>query len=76
MARIKLVYVGGGFTRAAGPSAGAWDLARAMRMDYRPADPEVLVAGWQAGLPHLAAPAGEPWEALLIASGRSPDWRP
>ncbi len=54
----------------------AWDLARAMRMDYRPADPEVLVAGWQAGLPHLAAPAGEPWEALLIASGRSPDWRP
>jgi Mycothiol maleylpyruvate isomerase N-terminal domain len=54
----------------------AWDLVRAMRMDYRPADPDVLVAGWRAGLPHLALPAGEPWEALLVASGRSPDWRP
>lgn len=54
----------------------AWDLVRAMRKDYRPAAPEVLVSGWLAGLPHLAVPAGDPWEALLIASGRSPDWRP
>ena len=53
----------------------AWDLARAMRKDYRPAAPDVLVSGWHAGLPHLALPPGDPWEALLIASGRSPDWR-
>jgi len=31
----------------------AWDLARAIGKDYRPADPDLLVAGWQAGLPHL-----------------------
>ncbi|MGE5133549.1 MAG: maleylpyruvate isomerase N-terminal domain-containing protein [Gemmatimonadota bacterium] len=31
----------------------AWDLARAIGKDYRPADPGILVAGWQAGLPHL-----------------------
>jgi hypothetical protein len=54
----------------------AWDLVRAMRLDYRPAAPEVLVSGWRAGLPHLELPGGDPWEALLVASGRSPDWRP
>lgn len=41
----------------------AWDLARALGKDYRPAAPEVLVAAWEAGLPHLplqraGAPAG------------------
>jgi uncharacterized protein (TIGR03083 family) len=31
----------------------AWDLAAALGKDYQPATPEVLVAGWQAGMPHL-----------------------
>jgi hypothetical protein len=31
----------------------AWDLARALGTEYRPADPGLLVAGWRAGLPHL-----------------------
>lgn len=35
----------------------AWDLARAIGKDYRPADPEILVAGWRAGLPFLPLPA-------------------
>jgi hypothetical protein len=54
----------------------AWDLVRAMKMDYRPADPELLAAGWRTGLPHLPLPPGDPWEALLTASGRSHDWHP
>jgi hypothetical protein len=31
----------------------AWDLAAALGKDYEPASPEVLVAGWLAGMPHL-----------------------
>jgi uncharacterized protein (TIGR03083 family) len=31
----------------------AWDLAQALGKDYQPADPDILAAGWQAGLPHL-----------------------
>jgi hypothetical protein len=31
----------------------AWDLARTLGKDYRPADPDLLVTGWQAGLPQL-----------------------
>jgi hypothetical protein len=31
----------------------AWDLAAALGKDYQPANPEILVAGWQAGMPHL-----------------------
>jgi uncharacterized protein (TIGR03083 family) len=31
----------------------AWDLARSLGKDYAPADPDILVAGWQAGMPHL-----------------------
>ena len=31
----------------------AWDLAAALGKDYQPATPEVLVAGWRAGMPHL-----------------------
>jgi Mycothiol maleylpyruvate isomerase N-terminal domain len=54
----------------------AWDLIRAMRKDYRPAAPEVLLSGWRVGLPHIPPPAGDPWEALLAASGRSPGWQP
>ncbi len=58
----------------------AWDLARALGKDYRPARPEVLVAGWRAGVPFLPVPqvtAGDDaWHALLRTSGRSPDWSP
>ncbi len=32
----------------------AWDLARALGKDYSPANPDILIAGWQAGMPHLA----------------------
>jgi uncharacterized protein (TIGR03083 family) len=58
----------------------AWDLARALGQDYRPAAPEIVLAGWLAGVPHLP-PRGEagqddPWLVLLFASGRSPDWMP
>jgi uncharacterized protein (TIGR03083 family) len=31
----------------------AWDLAAALGKDYQPATPEILVAGWRAGMPHL-----------------------
>ena len=31
----------------------AWDLARAQGKDYRPADPDMLLHGWRAGMPHL-----------------------
>jgi uncharacterized protein (TIGR03083 family) len=58
----------------------AWDLARALGKDYRPASPEVLLAGWRAGVPHLPAgrltPGSDAWRALLTASGRPPDWSP
>jgi hypothetical protein len=58
----------------------AWDLARALGKDYRPARPEVLVAGWRAGVPFIPVPGdtagGDAWHALLGASGRSPDWSP
>ena len=33
----------------------AWDLARALGQDYRPADPETLRHGWLVGLPQLPA---------------------
>ncbi len=43
----------------------AWDLAASLGKDYQPASPELLAAGWQAGVPHLpldarlhAAPCG------------------
>jgi uncharacterized protein (TIGR03083 family) len=61
----------------------AWDLARALGKDYRPAAPEIVLAGWQAGMPQLpvppARPGGgrdDPWHELLRVSGRSPDWAP
>ena len=31
----------------------AWDLAQAQGKDYRPADPDMLLSGWRAGMPHL-----------------------
>jgi hypothetical protein len=62
----------------------AWDLARSLGKDYRPADPEIVLAAWRAGMPQLwPAPAGgglatgdadDPWHFLLIASGRDPGW--
>jgi Mycothiol maleylpyruvate isomerase N-terminal domain len=62
--RDVLVTVGG----MAGAASGewhlhAWDMARALGQDYRPADPETLLCGWLAGLPQLpadglAVPAG------------------
>lgn len=54
----------------------AWDLARSQGKDYRPAWPEILVAGWKAGLPQFPLPGGDAWHALLRASGRPVDWMP
>jgi uncharacterized protein (TIGR03083 family) len=31
----------------------AWDLARSRGNDYRPADPDILLLGWRAGLPQM-----------------------
>ena len=59
----------------------AWDLARALGAEHRPADPAVVLAGWQAGMTHLPAaipgPArrghpADPWDLVLLASGRAP----
>jgi len=57
----------------------AWDLARALGKHYRPAAPEIVLAGWRAGVPQRPPGAGrpgddDPWRVLLLASGRSPDW--
>jgi hypothetical protein len=52
----------------------AWDLAHALGEDYRPRDPEVLVAAWHWGVPHLPLASGDPWRAILRSSGRSPHW--
>lgn len=64
----------------------AWDLARSLGKDYRPADPDLIFAGWWEGMPHMrpaddvvpvlvAAPVdGDPWETLLRVSGRDPGW--
>jgi hypothetical protein len=63
----------------------AWDLARSLGMDYRPADPELVFDGWWAGSPQLrpaeaagllvAAPVeGDVWETLLSVFGRDPHW--
>ena len=57
----------------------AWDLAKAFGKEYRPAAPEIVLAGWCAGAPQRcpSAPsqnAGDPWLTLLLTSGRSPAW--
>lgn len=57
----------------------AWDLARALGKDYRPAAPEIVLAGWLAGVPQLppgGEGGGDPWLVLLVTSGRSPEWMP
>ena len=38
----------------------AWDLAASLGKDYQPASPELLAAGWRAGMPHLPLDAGLP----------------
>jgi uncharacterized protein (TIGR03083 family) len=49
----------------------AWDLAWALGESYRPADPEAVLAGWLAGIPHVAvAAADDPWRAVLRSAGR------
>lgn len=54
----------------------AWDLARSQGMDYRPADPETLLAGWRTGFLHLPPVTGrDAWSAILEGSGRSASWR-
>jgi len=57
----------------------AWDLARSLGKDYRPADPGLVLAAWRGGMPQLwpvlAGPDDDdPWLFLLAASGRDPDW--
>jgi hypothetical protein len=81
--RDIVVTVGG----MAGAACAEWhlhasDLAAATGNEYRPADPDIILAGWAAGMPHLPlpAPAGrlavwhgrhaDPWQAVLAASGR------
>jgi mycothiol maleylpyruvate isomerase-like protein len=52
--RDVVVTVGGMFGAACAEwHLHAWDLAQTMGKEYHPADPEILVAGWLAGLPHL-----------------------
>lgn len=60
----------------------AWDLATALGLRYRPADPAMVLDCWRRGMPHLSLPtragwrgglAGlhtDPWHAVLAASGR------
>jgi hypothetical protein len=45
----------------------AWDLARALGKDYSPADPDIVAAGWQAGMPHL--PLGVPVAVATCGAG-------
>ena len=57
----------------------AWDLARCLGKDYRPADPELVLTAWRAGAPQLwpelsSAEGEDPWVFLLIASGRDQQW--
>ena len=49
----------------------AWDLARALGENYRPADPQAVLAAWLAGIPQLPLRADDdPWLAVLRSSGR------
>ena len=47
----------------------AWDLARALGLDYSPANPELLAAGWQAGMPQL--PLAAPLEVAAAGAARA-----
>lgn len=51
----------------------AWDLASALGISYRPADPSAVRAAWLTGIPQR--PLGrerDPWLAILRSSGRLP----
>jgi uncharacterized protein (TIGR03083 family) len=64
----------------------AWDFARALGKDYRPADPDILLSGWRAGLPHLppiacglpvpvgsgVPAAGEAWAGVASLASEDP----
>ena len=57
----------------------AWDLARSLGKDYRPADPELVQAAWRGGMPQLwpelaGWDGDDPWHFLLTASGRDAGW--
>jgi len=57
----------------------AWDLPRSLGKDYRPADPELVLAAWRRGMPQLwpeltGWDGDDPWQYLLTASGRDPGW--
>ena len=58
----------------------AWDLARSLGKDYRPADPGLVLTAWQTGTPELWGAVSvevsddDQWLALLGASGRDPGW--
>jgi hypothetical protein len=47
----------------------AWDLAAALGKDYQPATPEILVAGWRAGMPHLPLDASVAVAPCGVAAG-------
>jgi uncharacterized protein (TIGR03083 family) len=72
----------GGMARAACAEwhVHAWDLARSLGKDYRPADPGLVLTAWQTGTPELWGVASvevagdDQWNALLGASGRDPGW--
>jgi uncharacterized protein (TIGR03083 family) len=61
----------------------AWDLAKALGLDYRPADAAAILDCWRRGMPHLpvvvrtsrmgglSPRAHDPWHAVLAASGRA-----
>ncbi|HEX5190009.1 MAG TPA: maleylpyruvate isomerase N-terminal domain-containing protein [Streptosporangiaceae bacterium] len=51
----------------------AWDLASALGISYRPADPGAVLTAWLSGIPMLL-PSYEPdpWLAVLRVSGRLP----
>jgi len=49
----------------------AWDMASAIGISYRPADPAAVLAAWLAGVPQLPLrPDRDPWLAVLRSSGR------
>jgi hypothetical protein len=65
----------------------AWDLARTLGKDYRPADPALVLDAWWRGKPELADDQGlrnqplpdpggteDSWDVLLGASGRDRGW--
>ena len=52
----------------------AWDLACALGVSYRPADPKAVLAAWLAGIPQLTPGRNcDPWQAVLHGSGRVTD---